>query len=118
MGGLRVKSENSLLERVFSIICCPSQNLIGYPQKILSIRIMTTARRNNASEAEFTQKALDNPFAEGAFRYVAKGKYTKGERQGQRCVCKWFKTGSVFEESFFETDIKTSKMAIEIISRF
>lgn len=79
---------------------------------------MSTARRNNASNAEFTHNALENPFAEGAFRYVAKGKYTKGARQGQDCVCKWFKTGSVYEETFYEADIKTAKKCIEIITAF
>ena len=47
-----------------------------------------TARRNNATQASFSEEALNNPFAEGAFRYVAKGKYTKGDRAGEKCVCK------------------------------
>ena len=66
---------------------------------------MSTARRNKARRAEFTNHALENPFAEGAFRYVAKDKYVEGEREGQDCVCKWFKEGSVYEHSFFEADI-------------
>eukprot|EP00545_Synedropsis_sp_CCMP1620_P001447 CAMPEP_0119007432 /NCGR_PEP_ID=MMETSP1176-20130426/3007_1 /TAXON_ID=265551 /ORGANISM="Synedropsis recta cf, Strain CCMP1620" /LENGTH=306 /DNA_ID=CAMNT_0006959583 /DNA_START=65 /DNA_END=982 /DNA_ORIENTATION=+ len=78
----------------------------------------TTARRNNASRASFPQYNLDHPFAQGSFRWVAKGTYTVGERVGQACVCKWFKTGSVVEAHFFETDLKTSEKAVDIISQF
>lgn len=35
-----------------------------------------TARRNNANRATFEQDALDRPFAQGSFRWVALGKYT------------------------------------------
>mmetsp|Transcript_35138 Transcript_35138/g.85087 ORF Transcript_35138/g.85087 Transcript_35138/m.85087 type:complete len:248 (+) Transcript_35138:259-1002(+) len=79
---------------------------------------MATARRNNATSATFEDYELENPFAEGAFRYAAKGKYTQGERRGEKCVCKWFKTGSVYEDSYYEADIRTAKKCIEIISRF
>ena len=77
-----------------------------------------TARRNNAHRASFTSYSLDNPFAEGAFRWVAKGKYTHGERAGQPCVCKWFKTGSVVESHFYASDIEASKKAVELISQW
>jgi hypothetical protein len=70
-----------------------------------------TARRNNAQRAEFLNHALDYPFAQGAFRWVAKGKYTEGERAGQECVCKWFKTGGVTESSFYDADLNASKEA-------
>lgn len=63
-------------------------------------RASQTARRNNAWEATYKDHALINPFAEGGFRYVAKGVYTHGERAGQLSVCKWFKTGVVYEERF------------------
>lgn len=79
---------------------------------------MIAARRNNAFRAEFQSRDLDNPFAEGAFRHVAKGKYTHGERAGEDCVCKWFKTGLVYEESYYQADIKTANKCIEIITQF
>ncbi|KAI9162896.1 Metallocarboxypeptidase A [Paramyrothecium foliicola] len=67
---------------------------------------------------EFGEYALENPFAEGTYRWVAKGKYTSGPRQGQACVTKWFKTGVVFEEDYFELDIKAIDKATEIVNRF
>lgn len=79
---------------------------------------MSAARRNNASRATFTQNALDRPFASGSFRWVAKGVYTEGDRANEPCVCKWFKTGGVLESRFYDTDIKTSNKAIEIVSKW
>jgi hypothetical protein len=61
---------------------------------------------------------LENPFAQGAFRWVAKGTYTSGRRQGQECVTKWFKTGVVFEDDYFTLDIKAIDKALEIVNRF
>ena len=49
---------------------------------------------------------------------MAKGTYIDGERRGQLCVTKWFKTGVVFEKEFFELDIKAVAKAMEIIERF
>lgn len=77
-----------------------------------------TARRNNANNATFTHEALDHPFAEGAFRWVAKGAYTDGNRRGEPCVCKWFKTGHVMESQFYDTDLKTSNEAIRLITKW
>lgn len=77
-----------------------------------------SGRYNNSNRAEFSNDALDNPFAAGAFRWVAKGRYTHGNRAGQAAVTKWFKTGSVFEEDFFTLDIKAVDKALEIVNRF
>lgn len=77
-----------------------------------------TARRNNSRRAEFTNYALDNPFASGTFRWVAKGKYTEGERYGEPCVCKWFKTGGVLEEHFYAKDLETVQEATRIITEW
>jgi hypothetical protein len=77
-----------------------------------------TARRNDSTRSTFTQHALDNPFAAGAFRWVAKGRYTKGARSGEQCVCKWFKNGIVFEEEFFKEDIKAVEKALHLIEEF
>jgi len=48
---------------------------------------------------------MDHPFAQGAFRWVAMGHYTEGPRNGQKCVAKWFKSGAVYENDFFDMDI-------------
>ncbi|GMH37137.1 hypothetical protein BSKO_05010 [Bryopsis sp. KO-2023] len=76
---------------------------------------MDAARRNNSSRATFKHEDLDNPFASGGFRWVAKGVYTRGQRKGEACVCKWFKSGSVFSRAFFSEDIKAVAKAIEIV---
>jgi hypothetical protein len=74
-----------------------------------------TARRNNATHASFPQYNLDHPFAEGGFRWVARGTYTQGARTGEACVCKWFKNGQVFESTFFDLDIKAMNKALDLI---
>jgi len=81
-------------------------------------RAEQTARRNDATEATFAHYDLDHPFAEGGFRWVAKGRYVAGHRTGQPCVCKWFKTGAVFETTFFDLDIKAMNKALEIIQQW
>jgi len=77
-----------------------------------------TARLNNAFRASFADEDLDSPFAQGAFRWVAKGVYDKGMRKGEPCVAKWFKTGISFEEKYFATDLFTVNKAIEIIEKW
>eukprot|EP00961_Rhodomonas_salina_P135874 1827896-Rhodomonas_salina.1 len=77
-----------------------------------------TARNNDATRATFLSDELLNPFAQGAFRWVAEGTYTEGNRAGEPCVCKWFKTGSVFEEEFFASDIHAVQKAEQIITKF
>jgi len=54
---------------------------------------------------------------EGECRYVARGEYTGG-LSGEACVVKWFKTGAVFEETFYEKDLKAVEKAAEIINAF
>ncbi|KAH9999706.1 kinase-like protein [Xylariaceae sp. FL0662B] len=78
----------------------------------------SSGRYNISSTASISQHALDNPFAEGAFRWVAKGTYTSGPRSGQACVDKWFKTGAVFEADYFTLDIKAVDKALEIADIF
>jgi hypothetical protein len=75
-------------------------------------------RYNKSNEATFTQGDLDRPFASGSFRWVAKGWYTSGDRVGQACVAKWFKTGGVFSADYFTLDIKAVDKALEIVNRF
>ncbi|KXX80413.1 Alpha-protein kinase vwkA [Madurella mycetomatis] len=77
-----------------------------------------SGRYNHSSKCAVNHDALEGPFASGAFRWVAKGTYTEGERQDQACVVKWFKTGAVFEEDYFTLDIKAVDKALEIVNRF
>jgi hypothetical protein len=84
----------------------------------IQVNAIQTARENNATQASFANDALNNPFAQGAFRWVAKGIYTHGNRAGEDCVCKWFKTGGVMESHFYDTDIASSNEAIRLISKW
>lgn len=77
-----------------------------------------SARRNDATRANFETSDLNHPFAEGGFRWVAKGKYIAGDRTGQACVCKWFKTGAVYESTFFDSDIQAMNKALDIIQQW
>lgn len=80
-----------------------------------SSRADQTARRNNATGATFTDNDLTHPFAQGGFRWVAKGTYTNGVRNGEPCVCKWFKSGHVDQASFFDLDIKAMDKAHDLV---
>lgn len=73
------------------------------------------ARQNKATFAEIDTTTV---FASGAFKNVYKGKYTKGERAGEECVCKIFKSGSVFEASYFQVELKVVAKALEIVNSF
>ena len=75
----------------------------------------TFSRQNNATKAEVY---LSQVFATGGFKIVYKGKYTEGERKGEECVAKIFKTGSVFEESYFAVELKVVAKALQIINNF
>ena len=90
----------------------------GGPPSAPSKQRAPTARENNSFSASFTEHNLRNPFAEGSFRWVSKGTYTSGERDGEPCVCKWFKTGGVCEESFFKTDILAAERSLKLIDEF
>ncbi|KAL2127521.1 hypothetical protein VTI74DRAFT_10586 [Chaetomium olivicolor] len=90
----------------------------GHHSDIPHAQQSDSGRYNGSDKAAFDRDSLDNPFASGAFRWVAKGGYTSGERQGEACVGKWFKTGAVFEEDYFTLDIKAVDKALEIVNRF
>lgn len=77
-----------------------------------------SGRYNRSNHAVFELSALECPFAQGTFRWVAKGSYQNGERRGQVCVAKWFKTGAVFEYVYFSLDIKDADKTLEIADRF
>merc|ERR1712080_408284 len=56
--------------------------------------------------------------AMGEHRSVHLAEYKNGEREGEKAVWKVFKTGSVYEDSFFQTDIDTVRKAGELIGKF
>lgn len=90
----------------------------GHHSDAASARQTASGRYNTSISSTFTDDALKNPFAQGAFRYVAKGKYTSGPRNGQACVTKWLKTGVVFEEDYFTLDVKAVDKALDIVNQF
>ncbi|CAB9527770.1 Myosin heavy chain kinase [Seminavis robusta] len=70
---------------------------------------------------------IQSRWSQGAFRWVHKGRYVPnpripghngGPQNGELCVIKEFKTGSVYEESFFQNDIKAVDKADSIIYAF
>ncbi|KAI0856216.1 kinase-like domain-containing protein [Xylaria cubensis] len=63
---------------------------------------MSNSRNNDATTASISRGQI---FASGAFKNVYAGKYTVGTRAGQECVAKEFKTGSVYEEHYFEQEM-------------
>lgn len=77
-------------------------------------------RRSDSVRENHSTKARLNQFqwAEGAFRWVHKGQYTTGQREGQACVGKVFKSGSVFADSYFEHDISVLEKVEIIVHRF
>ena len=72
---------------------------------------MSSAILNQSNKAKIMENGMEKPFAQGTFRWVAKGQYTEGGRKGEACVAKWFKTGAVYDDSFFTMDIKAVSKA-------
>lgn len=90
----------------------------GHPGDLPTAGEYDSGRYNVSGSAEVKAHALNNPFASGAFRWVARGSYISGSRQGEACVIKWFKTGAVYEADYFTLDIKAVDKALEIVNRF
>ena len=70
---------------------------------------------------------LQEQWNQGAFRWVHTGRYAPdpripgdngGPQNGELCVLKEFKSGSVYEDSFFQSDIKAVAKAAEIVDAF
>jgi hypothetical protein len=75
-----------------------------------------TARENNCTKIEID---LCEIFAEGSFKYCAEGRYTGGQRTGQRCVAKWFKDGNdEMNDEFFSKDLDAVEQALRIITQW
>lgn len=83
-----------------------------------SSREYDSGRYNESGRSRLTRHDLRHPFAEGAFRFVAKGKYTSGSRKGQACAVKWFKRSTALADTYFAHDIKAVNKALEIGNRF
>lgn len=83
-----------------------------------SNRPSSSARYNQSYLGSVSVDDLDRPYAQGTFRWVAKGVYDSGPRQGEPCVIKWFKSGAVFADTFFTLDIKAVDLALEIVEEF
>ena len=73
------------------------------------------SRENKATAAKVTTSTV---YATGTFKNVYKGKYNEGERAGQECVCKIFKSGSVFKESYFQVELQIVAKTLEIVNSF
>ncbi|KAK4150421.1 kinase-like domain-containing protein [Chaetomidium leptoderma] len=78
----------------------------GHPSDTPATQQSDSGRYNDSVNATVSYDALNNPFASGAFRWVAKGVYTSGARSGQACVLKWFKMDAAVDR------------ALEIVNRF
>jgi len=74
-----------------------------HPQTHIQPCNARTARTNVVAHSGCV--SFEHPFAEGAFRYVYKGEYTDGERNGQELVAKRFKTGQVFATEFLDMEL-------------
>lgn len=73
---------------------------------------MSCSRNNNS-----TQAIIDNQlYATGTCKNVRRGRYTQGPRAGQSCVAKEFKTGSVFEDHYFNEELNILQRAQSIIN--
>lgn len=69
---------------------------------------------NRATRATYNHK----PDWKGSHKCVAKGTYTEGERRGEACVVKWFRSGPVYSEADFKDDVKAIQEANRIIQAF
>ena len=77
--------------------------------------LLPTARLNSATSAVLDK---GNPFASGTFRLVARGEYTDGDRVGEPCVAKWFKTGLREESAFFDVDRLVTERAVQLLNQY
>jgi hypothetical protein len=76
---------------------------------------MSNARTNDAWRARTQEGRI---YASGSFKNVWEGTYTEGPRSGQRCVAKEFKTGSVYEDHYFEEEMNIIRRTQVIVDDF
>lgn len=71
------------------------------------------SRQNLSSNANIFRD--EGIFARGTFKNVWRGVYTNGPRKGQNCVAKEFKTGSVYEDHYFDEELAVMSKTQKII---
>lgn len=74
---------------------------------------MSWSRTNNSTRADIQKN--NGIFAEGSFKNVWRGIYTHGARAGEACVAKEFKTGSVFEDHYFQEELAIIRRTQQVI---
>jgi len=77
---------------------------------------LDAARGNNNSRSVDIDR--NDIIGEGTFRVVALGRYTRGQRTGQKCVGKWFKDSRYDFDSFVEKDQLAVETALKIINQW
>ena len=82
---------------------------------LIIIARMSYARENRSTRATIDR---DHIFASGSNMNVYAGEYTEGDRAGEPCVGKVFKTGSVFENSYFAVELKVVDETLAIVNKF
>lgn len=91
--------------------CCLADSRSSEAEDCLRQLDVANENRDNEASSEFAVKW------QGECRYVALGSYT-GQRRGQQCVVKWFKSGRVFESIFWDQDMKAVEKTKELIDAF
>ncbi|TGO30077.1 hypothetical protein BPAE_0008g00690 [Botrytis paeoniae] len=75
---------------------------------------MSHQRTNKSTTADI----FTSIFASGTFKNVWAGHYTSGDREGQPCVSKEFKSGSVYEIHYFSEELEIIRRTQEIVDDF
>lgn len=73
------------------------------------------ARLNGGSSCTLKSQI---PFNQGSFKTVWLGEYDDGQRRGDKCVIKAFKDGSVYEEWYFDEEMKLVEATGDMVNRF
>lgn len=76
------------------------------------------ARRADATKVHFGDFFLENPQAEGHFKFVTYGTFTAGKRKSQIAVGKWLKRAVCDDGNAMIVEIKISKKSLQIIAAF
>jgi len=92
----------------------------GLKDELLDRLKEPTIKNNRGWEWRHNQQCSGDEIylAQGEHRWVYKSHYTRGPRKGEDCVTKYFKTGSVFEDKFFDADIKGVRKAADLLKSF
>jgi len=77
---------------------------------------MRKVQRENLSDEATVY--LDEIYAQGTFKLVYEGIYTCGPRENETAMIKMFKSGSIYEDLFFATELNVISTAMDIIRKF